>query len=140
MRLRYSNPAGQPVVFRLGEHPITIGRSPKADLVIEDDKASRLHSGIRKEPDGYTIKDLNSKNGTFVNNEKVDSARLSPGDRIRIGSIVMVFESDSEPKGATTAFHEMEEEISKGKGYDTLLKEIVSQVDPGTKPERPEKP
>lgn len=136
MRLRFTSAQRKPSIFQLGDNPVTIGRSPKADLVLEDEKASRLHCGIRREDDVYVIKDLNSKNGTFVNNEKVESERLSPGDRIQVGSVTLVFEEDSTGKGATTALHEMEEEISRGKGYNTLLKEIIQEAAPA-KTDRP---
>ncbi len=138
MRLRYTDAKGKPCSFSLGDQPVTIGRSPTADIVIVDDKASRLHCGIRKENDSFHIKDLNSKNGTYVNNEIIHSAELSTGDRIRIGSTSIVFEDDASSAGTTEVFNEMEEEISKGKGYDTLLKEIVREASTG-KTDTPEK-
>lgn len=129
MILQYTLPSGTLIETALTDKPLTIGRSPKADIVLNDEKASRLHCGIRLIDDEYTIKDLASKNGTFLNEQRIESARLCVGDRLRIGSTVISVEKRN-AKGATTAFHEMQQEMTEGKGYDTILKEIVSEVNP----------
>lgn len=126
MNLMYQKPNGTVVEVALSDKPLTIGRSPKADIALEDEKASRLHCGIRLMDEVYHIKDLDSKNGTFVNNERIESTQLTGGDKIRVGSTVLTVERSSS-KGATTAFHEMEQQMSGGKGYDTILKEIVGE-------------
>lgn len=129
MILRYKKPGGTVIEIALTDKPITIGRSPKADVVLEDEKASRLHCGIRLVDDEYVLKDLASKNGTYLNNDRVESVPLNAGDRIRVGGTVFQVEKQS-AKGATTAFHEMEEELQGGKGYNTILKEIVNEANP----------
>jgi pSer/pThr/pTyr-binding forkhead associated (FHA) protein len=128
MRLRYTKTDGTQMEFELGDRPITIGRSPEADVVILDEKASRIHCGIRFWDGEFYIKDLKSKNGTFVNNEAVEVSKLKPGDRIQIGSVAMVFEQ--EPlRNADSVLQEMEEEMATGKGYSTILREIVDTVE-----------
>lgn len=124
MILRYQKTNGAVVEVELTEKPLTLGRSVKADIVLEDEKASRLHCGIRAQDGEYLIKDLASKNGTFLNEERIESDTLKPGDKIRIGSTRISVEKDS-AKGATTALHELQQELSDGKGYNTILKEIV---------------
>jgi len=128
MLLRLSRPDGTVVEHPLTEHPITIGRSPDADLIVQDEKASRLHSGIRFENDGYYLRDLKSKNGTYLNEERIESVRIQPGDRIRIGSVIIRVEQDSSA-GPDTALSEMEEEMASGKGYGTILKELVGSTE-----------
>ncbi len=128
MRLRYTKADGTQMEFELGERPITIGRSPEADVVILDEKASRIHCGIRFWDGEFYIKDLKSKNGTYVNGERIDMVKLTPGDRIRIGSVTMIFEQE-QARVPDTVLQEMEEEMAKGKGYSTILREIVSTVD-----------
>jgi predicted component of type VI protein secretion system len=128
MILRYKKQDGTQMEFELGDRPITIGRGTEADLVILDEKASRLHCGIRVWDGDFLLKDLKSKNGTFVNGERVDMARLDPGDQIRIGNCLFAFESDP-AKGAETMLREVANEMADGKGYSTLLKEIVSPAD-----------
>ncbi len=132
MILKYQKPNGTLVEIELTEKPLTIGRSPKADLIVEDEKASRLHCGIRFVDGVYLIKDLASKNGTFLNEERCESETLSVGDKIRVGSTIIRVEKTS-TKGATTAFQEMQEKMSEGKGYDTILKEIVGESKPNNK-------
>jgi pSer/pThr/pTyr-binding forkhead associated (FHA) protein len=130
MNLRYKKSDGTQVVFELGDRAITIGRSTEADLVILDDKASRVHCGIRMWDGEFFLKDLKSRNGTFVNGQTVDMVRLNPGDKIRIGAVVFSF--DSEPgKGTDTILREIEDEMDQGKGYTTILKEVVEEADEG---------
>lgn len=135
MNLQYKLPNGASAQLALADRPITIGRSPKADIILDDERVSRLHCGIRKIDDDYYLKDLASKNGTFLNNQRVENEKLSSGDRFRVGSTVFSVEKESS-KGTTTAFHDMQNEMSHGKGYDTLLKEIVKEVDPEESPSR----
>ena len=127
MRLRYSKKDGTQMEFELGDRPITIGRSPEADVVILDEKTSRIHSGVRYWDGDFYIKDLKSRNGTFVNDENVDVAKLQIGDRIQIGSIVMLFEQELLP-GVDAADAATPEEVG-GKGYCTVLREIIDVVD-----------
>jgi len=139
MILRYKKKDGTQMEFELGDRPITIGRGTEADLVILDEKASRIHCGVRAWDDDFLLKDLKSKNGTFVNGERVDMARLEPGDQIRVGNCVFVFESDP-AKGAETILREVADEMADGKGYSTILKEIVSPAAEETPPAPPPSP
>ncbi|OQS13525.1 transcriptional regulator [Nocardia donostiensis] len=71
-----------------------IGRMTDNDLVLDDPKASRYHAQIVPSRVGLLIKDLHSANGVYVNEQPVDeSALLSDGDKIRIGSTVLVFQA-----------------------------------------------
>lgn len=67
--------------------PAVIGRADDADLVLEDGEASRHHARITPQPDGSaTIEDLESANGTFVNqNELIGPARVDSGDELLMG-------------------------------------------------------
>ncbi|MCK5201442.1 MAG: FHA domain-containing protein [Spirochaetales bacterium] len=67
---------------------IIIGRSRSCDVVLNDALVSRKHAVIQKIKDEYFIKDLNSKNGTYVNKKKVPDRqyiRLEKADSIKIG-------------------------------------------------------
>jgi pSer/pThr/pTyr-binding forkhead associated (FHA) protein len=76
--------AGRQLVL---DRPAVIGRSPDADLTLEDGQASRRHAQVSPATDGSAVvEDLGSANGTFVNgNELVGPARLDPGDELLIG-------------------------------------------------------
>jgi pSer/pThr/pTyr-binding forkhead associated (FHA) protein len=128
MRLRYTKRDGTQMEFELGERPITIGRSPEADVVVLDEKASRIHCGVRLWDGEFYIKDLKSRNGTYVNDQRVEVAKLKPGDMIRVGSVMFSFAQDKN-KDAGVALQEVEEEMAQGKGYSTLLREIVGDTD-----------
>jgi len=67
------------------DRPLIIGRSRQADIRLEDDLASRQHTKIAFEDDKYVVEDLGSKNGTYLNGQKVGRAVLKTGDYIRIG-------------------------------------------------------
>lgn len=119
--------------FQLGQQPITIGRSADADIVLLDERVSRIHCGVRLWDGDFYIKDLKSRNGTWVNNERVDVAKLKPNDVIRVGSTIFNFEQDP-AVGTDTAIHEIEGKMDLGKGYTTILREIVSDAVPPSAP------
>jgi ABC transport system ATP-binding/permease protein len=78
-----------------GRDVLNIGRDPTNDLVIDHPSSSRFHSQIKLEQGSYTLYDLNSTNGTFINGELIaDSHALKVGDTIRIGSTQLVFNVD----------------------------------------------
>jgi len=75
---------------------VTLGRGFDCDIHLEDESASRRHAAIQQDELGFLLVDLNSTNGTFVNDELVQQHRLMAGDRIRIGSHVFKYlSSDS---------------------------------------------
>jgi len=65
----------------------SIGRAPLSDIVLDQPNVSRQHAGIRGDSEGYWIADLGSRNGTFVNGEKLvaEPRRLRNFDRIELG-------------------------------------------------------
>lgn len=74
--------------------PITIlGRGTDADIVVDDPGVSRAHAEIRVDPDGTTIFDLNSTNGTFVDGSRANGTRLYDGSSITIGRTRVGFHS-----------------------------------------------
>ena len=62
-----------------------IGRSREADIQLTDERVSRRHASLKWSGTGFTLVDLQSTNGTYVNGGKAGSIRLLDGDRIRIG-------------------------------------------------------
>ena len=70
----------------------TIGSAPDADLVLTDRAASRRHAELEATPDGFVLRDLASRNGTFVNGARVREVFLGPGDRVEIGRTQLAFE------------------------------------------------
>jgi DNA-binding NtrC family response regulator len=66
--------------------PVTIGRGPNAEVQLEDETISRAHARVELVGDEVWVEDLGSKNGTLVNGSPVGRARLTPHDRLVVGS------------------------------------------------------
>jgi ABC transport system ATP-binding/permease protein len=65
----------------------TVGRATRADFIVDAALVSRLHCRITAGAENLEVVDLRSRNGTYVNDQRVNSARLESGDRLRIGRI-----------------------------------------------------
>jgi hypothetical protein len=77
----------------LGPDPVLIGRDPQNDLVLDDRRVSRKHAEIRLRLGRYTLYDLQSTNGTYVNGRRVAEKVLDDGDKISVGGLEVVFRS-----------------------------------------------
>lgn len=83
-------------VFKLGSEELSIGRSPRCDIFLNDMTVSREHASIGPNGGGYRIADSNSYNGVWINNESVDSAPLHDGDIIQIGVFCLLYQESPE--------------------------------------------
>lgn len=93
-RLRIEAGAGAPNEIPLTRDVLSIGRSSSSDVRLDDSGVSRRHAEVRLEGDDVVLVDLGSTNGTNVNGRGVERARLASGDRIELGSTVLVYERD----------------------------------------------
>ena len=78
-------------MFALDQEALVVGRETAADICIADASVSRRHSKIEQTSTGFAITDLESLNGTFVNDVPVRTRELEHGDRVRIGDSQFVF-------------------------------------------------
>ncbi len=109
--IRAGPQAGEVLEFPADQAIIRLGRSPANDMVLQDKQASRYHAQISRHEAGFLIRDLDSTNGTFVNEKQLTGPRpLQPGDRIRIGEVVVECEMDAAAAGAS--------EVAPGLGRD----------------------
>lgn len=69
----------------------TIGRGRQNTIRIDDKSVSSSHARITQTPDGHMIEDLGSSNGTFVNGKRIEQAILKDRDRLRLGTVFMVY-------------------------------------------------
>ena len=83
-------------VFRLVEgRTVTIGRAPTNQIVVKDERCSRFHAEVFMTDGQWTLRDLDSRNGTTVGSERVYGDRpLMPGDIVRIAQAQMAFVHD----------------------------------------------
>lgn len=128
LRIRYTDPDGNQTEKILGDKPITVGRSPDADVITLDERASRMHCSIRLWDGEYYVKDLKSKNGTYLNQKRVEMAKIKPGDKIRLGNSILVVDDKKSP-GTDTTISSVQSEMDGGKGYKTILREIVQNTE-----------
>jgi len=87
-------------VFTLTAAQTTIGRDSANQLSVRDRLLSRQHCRIAKEVEGFTLTDLDSLNGTFINNVPIKTRQLADGDHIKLGKSVFIFllsESEASP-------------------------------------------
>lgn len=76
--------------IRIGNSPISVGRSPDSSLVLDDGYASARHARFYLQNGQVILEDLSSTNGTWVNNQQVhEPVALLPGTRITIGKTVL---------------------------------------------------
>ncbi|MGA2449952.1 MAG: GGDEF domain-containing protein [Polyangiaceae bacterium] len=76
---------------QLGMAAFDIGRSPRNDLFIDQESVSRHHARITFDGSNYWVQDLQSTNGTFVNDESVREQKLRDGDQLRVGRSILKF-------------------------------------------------
>jgi hypothetical protein len=89
--------------FALGEAPLSFGRSAASTVVLAERQASRQHAELRREAAGYMLYDRDSRNGTFVNGERITARLLQPGDQIAIGDEVFGFETAAMAAASTAS-------------------------------------
>ena len=76
--------------FPEGERTL-IGRSPECDVFLDDVTVSRKHAELLRDGETFTISDLGSLNGTFVNKKRIESAELEDDDEVQIGKYRLTF-------------------------------------------------
>jgi pSer/pThr/pTyr-binding forkhead associated (FHA) protein len=76
------------MIFRIPPGAIkTVGRASRADFIVDAALVSRLHCRLTATDDRIEVEDLQSTNGTFVNDARVKRAMLANGDRLRVGRV-----------------------------------------------------
>ncbi len=94
---------GNELIFDLLEERISLGRNPRNEIVIDNVQISSFHAEFARQSSGaYVLTDLKSSNGTYVNDKRVESAELKPGDKISFGLLEALFR-DTHLPGAPTS-------------------------------------
>jgi hypothetical protein len=77
--------------FLIDKDATTVGRHPESDIFLDDVTVSRRHAEIERQDGRFSIRDVGSLNGTYVNRQRVDRAELASGDEVQIGKFKLTF-------------------------------------------------
>lgn len=77
--------------FALDTAVVTVGRHPDSEIFLDDITVSRRHAEVRLEEGAYMVSDVGSLNGTYLNRERIEQARLTSGDELQVGKFKLVF-------------------------------------------------
>lgn len=73
------------MTYTLAPGNTTVGRHPESDIFLNDVTVSRHHCRFKITEDSISVEDSGSTNGTYVNDQRIDNAELSPGDEVLVG-------------------------------------------------------
>lgn len=83
--------------FLLDSDVVTVGRHPSSDIFLDDISVSRRHATFTRGDAGYSVADLGSLNGSYVNRDRIDGeVTLSGGDEVQIGKYRLIYFSGSQ--------------------------------------------
>lgn len=77
--------------FELESEVLSLGRESSNDIQLHDTEVSRRHAELRRSDKTFTVTDLNSSNGTYVNGKRVQGHQLANGDEVQMGGTVMLY-------------------------------------------------
>ena len=100
--VRSGKEVGRTITVASGQ-TVTLGRLKGCDIVVDDESASRRHCTLTAREEVCVVSDLQSANGTFVNDRRVTTAELSEGDKVRIGSTVLELTAGTAGAAASAA-------------------------------------
>ncbi len=98
-RLIFEKANGERVEIPIENDPLSIGRGTEADVDVGDVEVSRHHCALLLWEDDWVIKDAHSRNGTLVNERRVEIAVLKDGDIVRIGKTDLDFHTEKPRRG-----------------------------------------
>lgn len=77
--------------FLLDSEITTAGRHPSSDIFLDDVTVSRRHAEFVRTEGGFTVRDVGSLNGTYVNRQRIDESALAGGDEVQVGKYRLVY-------------------------------------------------
>lgn len=125
---------GKKIFFDDEQQEVDIGRDPNCTLQIDEPVISRRHAKLIKKWGGIVLMDLNSRNGCFVNNEKVSEKLLRDGDKVLLGTIKLIYRNPQDIN-----IDAISEEISRKKKEAALRESEMMEIAQKKKEEKEEK-
>jgi Nif-specific regulatory protein len=116
--------------FPLTQDEISIGREPDNQISLLDSLVSRRHCIIQKNGEGFLLRDLDSRNSTFVNQVPVNERLLADGDEIRIGKSILIFQGLSTKASGVHASLELDSAPTPGGPTLILRKQDAIYLQP----------
>jgi hypothetical protein len=101
--LRMQSEGAEDQIIPLDQDETVIGRASDNAVTIDDPAASSRHCTILRKDNSFTLRDLNSTNGTYLNGGQVTEVALAPGDVLTVGSVRMTLEGDDIDSASTVA-------------------------------------
>ena len=89
--------------FELEEAILRLGRDASSTIQLHDTEVSRHHAELRRSDEDFTVADLNSSNGTFVNGQRIIHHHLASGDQIQVGGTLMLYTGPAGESGEDLA-------------------------------------
>jgi len=89
--------------FLLDTDVVSAGRHPDSDIFLDDVTVSRRHAEFRRGPEGYSVRDVGSLNGTYVNRDRIDAKVLSGQDEVQIGKFRLVYHPNAGGVGGSSS-------------------------------------
>ena len=123
--------------FPLPSTVTTIGRRQECDLCLPLMVVSKKHCQLNMDNDELTIRDLGSRNGTFLNDERIEEAIAEPGDRLRIGPVVFGIQIDGNPAGFSETSQEEGDDFVEDQDVNDSDDLFFAQLDENKIPDNP---
>jgi len=117
-------------LFPLNQDEVSIGRDPSNEISLLDSLVSRRHCLIHKEPTGFRLQDLDSRNNTFVGGVPVRERVLVHGDQIRVGDSILIFQGPSRESTSAHASLQLDATPAPGAATVILRKEDALYLQP----------
>lgn len=89
---------GSQKIFPLSSDVTVIGRRSNCDLYIRLTSVSKKHCQLNRQEGVLKVRDLGSRNGTYLNDKRIDEAEIKAGDSIKVGPLTFVLQIDGQPK------------------------------------------
>lgn len=136
-------PTGEKIEALLNQPETEIGKAPHNKLVVNDPTVSSTHAIVVVRDGGYTIVDLGSSNGTFINGNRQggDAYTLQHGDKIQLGNVMLTFRNPAETTENKTARLSLEalEEVRRRAALKSDPAYAIPRTDPSSLPVPPSK-
>src|SRR5271165_2804373 len=117
-------------LFPLTGDEVSIGRDPSNEISLLDSLVSRRHCVIRKEANGFRLRDLESRNNTFVSGVPVMDRVLVHGDQIRVGNSILIFQGPGSENTPGNASLQLDANPMPGAATVILRKEDARYLQP----------